>query len=174
MDKGYQHPLCRDLKVTSAEHGWEDLVDRTVRSGPPPSRETAPEAPVRATEAQRNALLTIMSGQAGNAWFKLIASVVSTVHDPQFVPFEFEFDLAARKARCVVPGILETVSQPVLNEATGQAHSVQVCMPQGMEYKKCEIAHAAINKGAGKIAYDHPMSHSSLALVDQTHQGLRS
>ena len=62
-----------------------------------------PLVDVRATEAQRNALLTIMSGQAGNAWFEVIASVVSTVHDPQFVPFEFEFDLAARKARCVVP-----------------------------------------------------------------------
>ena len=33
----------------------------------------------KSTPEQREALLTIMSGKAGNAWFEVVASVVSTV-----------------------------------------------------------------------------------------------
>lgn len=48
MDKGYQHPLCSDLKVIPAEGGWEDLVDRSPK----------PEAPARPTEAQLGSYMT--------------------------------------------------------------------------------------------------------------------
>ena len=58
MDKGYDHPLCSDLKVLPAEHGWEDLVDRSVRSGPPPSREAPVETPSRPTESQLGSFMT--------------------------------------------------------------------------------------------------------------------
>ena len=38
----------------------------------------------RATEDQRNALLTILSGKAGNAWFEFLASTFSTFNEPRF------------------------------------------------------------------------------------------
>ncbi|MDE2291528.1 MAG: HAMP domain-containing histidine kinase [Elusimicrobia bacterium] len=53
--KGYGHPLCRDLKVVSAEKGWEDLV---VREGPGPSREAPAPAPERPTESQLGSYMT--------------------------------------------------------------------------------------------------------------------
>ena len=34
----------------------------------------------KATEDQRNALLTIMSGKAGNAWFEVLASTIPDEH----------------------------------------------------------------------------------------------
>src|SRR5437764_8748219 len=43
----------------------------------------------RATEEQRTALLTVMSGKAGNAWFEVLASVVSTVLKPKFTKIEW-------------------------------------------------------------------------------------
>ena len=52
-----------------------------------------------ASAEQREALLTIMSGKVGNAWFEVLASVVSKVLEPQFVPIEFSFDLTSRKAK---------------------------------------------------------------------------
>lgn len=59
MDKGYDHPLCSDLKVLPGEHAWEDLVDRSVRSGPALSREAGrPEAPTRPTESQLGSYMT--------------------------------------------------------------------------------------------------------------------
>jgi hypothetical protein len=126
----------------------------------------------KATAEQRTALLTIMSGKAGNAWFEVLASVVSTILEPKFVPIEFEFDLEKRMARVVVPGEFETVTEPIRNAATGQEFRVRVDLPNGMEYFKPEIATTKVLKGTGKITFDCPAAHSSLANVEHTHRGL--
>jgi len=39
----------------------------------------------KATQAQRDALLQILSGKGGNPWFEILASVVTKVYEPQFV-----------------------------------------------------------------------------------------
>lgn len=126
----------------------------------------------KTTDEQREALLTIISGQAGNPWFEVLASVVSTVLDPQFSPINFEFDLGNRKANVEIPGILQTVSEPIINEATGDKLRVRIDMPHAMEYKFAETATAVVNLGTGDIKYDWPNSHSTLAYVEHTQDGL--
>jgi len=126
----------------------------------------------KTTAEQRHALLTIMSGQAGNAWFEVVASVVSTVLEPKFVPIRFEFDLARRSANVSVAGEFETISEPIKNIATGDTHRILVEMPAGMEYFRPEIATTKVLKGTGAIKFDCPGSHSSLAIVEQRHTGL--
>jgi hypothetical protein len=121
---------------------------------------------------QREALLTILSGKAGNAWFEVLAAVVSAVLEPIIAPIHFEFDLEKRKANVRIPGVLETVSEPIKNVVTGDSHRIRVKMPAGMEYDEPEIASAVINRGLGKIKYDWPNSHSSLAYVEHTQAGL--
>ncbi|HZO83288.1 MAG TPA: DUF1326 domain-containing protein [Candidatus Binataceae bacterium] len=123
----------------------------------------------RATGEQRTALLTILSGQAGNAWFEFLASTFSTVHPPQFVPIEFEFDKSARKARVVIPGAVETVSTPLILPNTGQEHRVTVHLPDGREYFEMEVAQAAVLRGSGAIRFEHRNTHSSLAEVTYSH-----
>jgi len=66
----------------------------------------------------------------------------------------------------VIPGILETVTEPIRNIATGEAHQIRVELPGGMEYKAAEIATAVVNKATGQIKYDCPNGHSSLAHVE--------
>jgi len=127
-----------------------------------------------ASPEQRDAILQILSGQAGNTWFEVVASIISTVLEPQFAPIDFEFDLPSRKARMVIPGILETVSEPITNVVTGDNHRIQVQLPAGMEYKLAETASAVVNIGTGDIKYDCPNSHSSLAYVEHTQDGLVS
>ncbi len=127
-----------------------------------------------ASEDQRNALLTIMSGQAGNKWFEVLASVVTTLLEPQFKPIEFNFDMENRTAHVKVPGILETITNPILNGVTGDKLRVRIDMPQGMEYKFAETGSAVLNVGTGQIKYDCPNSHSSLALIEHTQDGLVS
>ncbi len=126
----------------------------------------------KTTPAQREAVLQILSGKAGNPWFGVLASLITTVHDPKVARIQFEHDLKRRRARVVVPGLLETVTEPIRNIATGGAHKISVTLPEGMEYKKAEVCQATVNKGMGPIAYDWPASHSSLAHVVQTHAGL--
>src|SRR5207253_8332934 len=64
----------------------------------------------RANEAQRGALLRILSGQdtePGATVFNVFASTLEKVHEPIFAPIEFQLDIAARRARLVVPGVTE-------------------------------------------------------------------
>jgi hypothetical protein len=121
---------------------------------------------------QRNALLTIASGKAGNAWFEVLASVIETVHEPKFVAIEWEFDIARRHARCAIPGELETVSEPIKNIVTGGTHTIRVEMPQGMEYRHPEIVTTRVLRSTGTIKFDCPPAHSSMAIVEHSEKGL--
>jgi hypothetical protein len=132
--------------------------------------EVQPFIDERASDEQRTALLTILSGQAGNAWFEFLASTFSKVHDPQFVPIEFEFDKKARKARIAIAGAVEIVSGPLILPNTGQEHRVTVRLPEGREYLEMEVAQAMVLKGTGAIRFEHRNTHSSMAEVTYTHE----
>ncbi len=73
----------------------------------------------------------------------------------------------------VVPGLLETTTEPIRNLATGEVHVADVALPGGMEYKTAAVCRATVNRGTGPIAYDWPGSHSSLAHVEHTRVGLQ-
>jgi len=126
-----------------------------------------------ASEAQRTAMLTIASGKAGGPWFELLASVVSKIHKPRFLPIEFSFDLEQRRARVKIEGEMETVSEPIPNVATGDTHRIRIKMPKGMEYDEPEIANASLLWAKGPINFDYRKGvHSSLAVVEHTQSGL--
>ncbi len=126
----------------------------------------------KSNEQQRNALLTILSGKAGNPWFEVLASVIETVHPPRFVPIRFEFDLAKRHALCSIAGELETISEPIKNVVTGGTHIIRVDMPNGMEYRHPEIVTTKLLRSTGVIKFDCPPAHSSMAVVVHTETGL--
>ena len=128
----------------------------------------------QASEEQRTALLTILSGKAGDAWFEILAAIVTTVYDPQFLPITWEFDKARRRAKVVVPGFVETVSAPLTVPATNDEQEVIVRMPNGMEYKEFYVAQSAVLKGTGPVKFDYKNTHSSLAHVEHTHKGLQA
>lgn len=127
-----------------------------------------------ASEEQRNSLLQILSGQVGGPWFEVVASITSTVLEPQFAPIDCQFDIEEKTAHVSVPGILETSTEPIQNLSTNSDLDIKVQMPKGMEYRLAEIAKAVVNIGTGDIKYDCPDSHSSLAYVDHTPGGLAS
>jgi hypothetical protein len=128
----------------------------------------------KTTEDQRNALLTVLSGQGGNAWFEVLASVVTTVHEPQFVPITWQFDKIMRKAHVVIPGFLETISSSLRVPATDDEQTVIVRMPDGMEYKEFYVAQATVLKGTGALRFDYKNRHSSLADVEHTNKGIQA
>jgi hypothetical protein len=128
----------------------------------------------RATDEQRNAILTVLSGQAGNAWFEVLASVITTIHEPQFVPITWQFNKEGRTARVLVPGFLETESAPLKIPATEDEQLVIVRMPNGMEYKEFYVAQTTVLKGTGPVKFDYQQTHSSLAEVEHTNKGLQA
>lgn len=128
----------------------------------------------RADAKQREALLTIMSGQeqSEGAVFFIFASLVSKVLEPKFAPIEFEFDLKKRTAHCRIPGILETASEPIKNPVTGEPHRILINMPEGFEYEEAEVAAASYIKGLADLQFEWSNAHSSMAHVEHTSEGL--
>jgi len=126
----------------------------------------------RASEEQRNALLQILTGQAGGAWFEVVASIVTKIEGPHFVNIDFRFDKEKRRARVSVPGFFETTSAPLTIPPTGEEQRVIVQMPGGMEYKEMEVAQTGSLKATGAIKFDWQGTHSSLAEVEHTEKGL--
>lgn len=165
IEKGNFGPTKLDGVVFGATYHWDGplhLGGGTVQ----------PYLSDKSTPEQREAVLTIMSGKVGGTWFEVLASVVSTILDPQFVPIQFNFDLKARKAHVKLGDDVETTTEPIKNVATGDEHHILVDMPNGMEYKHPEIATTGILKSSGEIKFDLPSAHSSMAVVEHTHKGL--
>lgn len=127
----------------------------------------------RATPDQRAALFAIMSGKhsAEGTLFHIFGLIVSKMHEPIFAPVKFEFDKDARTARLSIPGVLETDVEPIKNPVTGAPHRIQVVMPEGFEHIEGEIASSNI-QSTGAIRFDTQASHSTLAHVVQTPQGV--
>lgn len=126
----------------------------------------------RADEPQREALGKILGGEAGGPIFEILASIVTTVHGPHFVPIEWEFDKRARRARMAVNGHFETTSEPMSIPATDDEQRVIMQIPDGFEYKESEVAQTAVLSSTGEIKFDWKGTHSSLAEVEHTDEAL--
>ena len=114
---------------------------------------------VRAGAEQRKALDIILHGgeteEAANHWW--VFSTMSDTHHPTlFAPIEFTVDIAARKARAVIPGVLNAEGRPIVSPATGGEHRVRIDMPGGIEFDIAEI-------GSGTSAITGPMIAFDLA-----------
>ena len=127
----------------------------------------------RADEAQRNAILTILSGgetEPGATIFNVFATVIDTMHEPAFLPIRFEADIDGRVARVRVDGIVDTAIEPIRNPVTGEPHRAQVSLPNGFEYKHAEYASGG-TRATGPVALEWESRHAHLAMLDISTHG---
>jgi hypothetical protein len=130
--------------------------------------EVQPIIDERADAKQREALLTILSGQEsepGATYFNVFASTLEKVHEPMFKPIEFEADIQEGTGRFSVPGVVEASSEPIRNPVTGEPHRVTVTLPKGFEYTAAEFV-SGTTRASGPVALDSTNRHSHLALID--------
>jgi hypothetical protein len=135
--------------------------------------EVLPIVDERADADQREAILKIMSGEEtepGATMFNVFSSVIETVHEPLFLPIEFEADIEGRTGRLVVPGLVEARSEPIRNPVTGAPHRARVVLPHGFEYTEAEFA-SSTAKASGVIAHDWTSGHAHLSVLHLTPQG---
>ena len=96
----------------------------------------------RATEAQRGALLRIVTGQdtePGATIFQVFSTTFEKLHEPIFAAIDFDVDINARKGRLVVSGITDGRGEPIKNPVTGAEYRVRIDIPNGFEYSLAEI-----------------------------------
>jgi len=126
-----------------------------------------------ADEDQRQAVLSILSGEEtepGATIFNVFAGTFATVHEPQFLPIEFEADIEARRGRFAVDGVVDAKVTPIVNPITGAEHRVRVSLPHGFEYTEAEYASGAVH-AEEPIALDSANAHSHLTMLHMTPHG---
>ncbi len=136
--------------------------------------EVQPIVDERADARQREALLKIMAGEEtepGATFFNVFAATFSRVHDPLFLPIEFEADIESRTGRFAVPGVVEAVGEPIRNPVTGQPHRARVVLPHGFEYSEAEFASSTVKAGGPPIALDWTGRHSHMTVLHLTPHG---
>jgi len=169
IDKGHYGDVSLDgLKFVGAAW-WPGRIDEG-------DGHIVPIVDESADEQQRQALLTILSGQApGGTLFEIFSAMCPHVQEPIFAPIEFEFDIENRSGRVKAGDVLETTTETLRAIDPPDPHQVLVRIPNGFEYtgpdNEAETALATTLKVSvgGKLDYEHTDSHSSMAFVK--HQG---
>jgi hypothetical protein len=128
----------------------------------------------RATDAQRNSLLRIMSGQdtkPGATMFQIFFSMLSKVHDPVFADIDFSVDIDKRRARLRVPGYIEQRGEPIVNPVTGGEHRIRIEPVGGFEFKVAEIGRGW-TKATGPVSYELADSYGQFCELHLCQDGI--
>jgi hypothetical protein len=169
------------MQIDQGYHGdtkLDDLKFAGIFAWPGPIHEGKGQAAViieeKATPAQRESLLRILSGQdtePGATIFQVFSTTLEKLYDPIFAPIDFEVDIDARKARLVVPGIIEGHGEPILNPVTGAEHRARIDIPNGFEYSIAEVGRGW-SKTSQPIKLDLADSYGQFAHVDLCQSGI--
>lgn len=128
----------------------------------------------RTTEAQRNAILTILTGGDTDPFatvFAVFASTITTMHEPEFLPIDFEVDVEGRKARLRVPDRVESDGEPIKSPVNGAEVRAQICLPDGFEYEVAEIG-AGTSRAMAPMQYTHGPSYGQFAYLHLDSHGV--
>ena len=128
--------------------------------------EAQPIVDVRANEAQRDAILKIMSGEEtepGATIFNVFSATYSEVHTPMFKPIVVDADLATRTGRIDVEGVVDVRLEPIRNPITGAVVS------------PADLASGRVRVGAGgsreqQRPHPHRADHARLARETRPHR----
>ncbi|TIP10198.1 DUF1326 domain-containing protein [Mesorhizobium sp.] len=178
------HGFCQAVAGMKIEHGYhgdtklDGLRFAAVFRWPGAIHEGKGEAAVvideRATEAQRGALLRILSGQdtePGATIFQVFSTTLEKVYDPIFAAIDIKVDIDARTARLSVPCITEGHGEPIKNPVTGAEHRVRINLPHGFEYTLAE-AGRGWTKATGPIKFEVADTHSHFADIHLSQSGV--
>jgi hypothetical protein len=136
--------------------------------------EALPIVDRRASAAQRDALLRIMSGQdtrPGATMFAVFFAMLSKVHEPVFADIDFAVDIARRRAHLKVPGYIEQRGEPILNPVTGDEHRIRIVPEGGFEFHEAEIGRGW-TRTEGPISYELKDSYGQFAELHLCQDGL--
>lgn len=147
-DKGHCQAVF-GMVIDEGFHGHTDLSGLKIAAvfhWPGPIHEGHGECAAfvdeRASEAQRNSLLTIMTGGDTDPFatvFAVFASTIEKMHEPRFVAIEFDVDVDGRTGRLRIAGQVEMDGEPIRSPVNGAEVRARINLPDGFEYEIAEV-----------------------------------
>ena len=169
------------VRIDEGMHGETDLAGLAIAmvvAWPGPIHEgkgeVLPIVDANADEAQREALLRIMSGLdtvPGATFFQVFSTTFEKVHDPVFSEIELTVDISGRRARLVVPDVIDARGEPIVNPVSGEEHVARINLPHGFEYDTCEVGRGWAST-QGPIEIELKDSHAQFATLHLTGTGV--
>ena len=120
----------------------------------------------KATEEQRQAIMSIVSGQAkGDGPFALFAGTFKYFLEPQLV--DINVNLNGKKSSFSVPGVMDVQTESFTNPVTGEEQDTKIQLPKGFIWKLAEAAKSKIMRIITQsINFDHSGQDAFYAVVD--------
>lgn len=128
----------------------------------------------RANDKQRNALVTILYGgktKPGTTHWWVYRMMSRTIYSPLYKRIEFDVDIEHRKARVVMPNVLESFASPIRSPVTGTEHRVRINLPNGIEFDLAEIG-SGTTKTMASIAIDLKDTYCHFTFLRQSGKGI--
>jgi hypothetical protein len=153
--------------IADGKYGDESLSGLTfcvVANWPAAIHEGNGEAMIvideRATPAQRDALMTLLSGQAGGPW-KIISATLSSVNGPEFAQMDVSVDGYTSSVKA--GRFIDLQMQPVRNPVTKVEVHPRAVLPEGFVFKDGQLGASAVFKVDGTVNFDHTGKYAAVA-----------
>ncbi|MFV1998593.1 MAG: DUF1326 domain-containing protein [Acidiferrobacterales bacterium] len=129
----------------------------------------------RADSDQRDALSKIVRGEVGEPGsnhFSVFGSTCSEVLDNLYLPIEYEIDIEARTAHLNIPGLVDTVGSPLINEFDGEEFHIGIARTAGsFEFTFAELGQGTANV-TGSMAMDLDSTYAQFCTLHYDQDGL--
>ena len=113
----------------------------------------------RADEAQRNAIETLVGGDAGGPW-GVLAWTWPTIHGPK--PVTYDLHLDGVKTRVKAGESYEVVSETIKNPVSGAEVHPGATLPEGIVFKEADFGSSTTFRVSDGIAYEHPGKYTAV------------
>ncbi|MGH3131633.1 MAG: DUF1326 domain-containing protein [Gaiellaceae bacterium] len=114
----------------------------------------------RAGDGQREAIMTLLGGEAGGPW-GILAWTWPTVHGPHSVAYEVELEGVRTTIRA--GEALELKSGPIRNPVTGNEVHPGAVLPEGIIFKRGDFGASETFRLQDGVAYDHSGKYTAVA-----------
>ena len=114
----------------------------------------------RADDAQREALLGLLSGNVGGPW-AILSTTLSKIHDPQFVSFDLV--LNGEHSTLRAGEALELTMRPIRNSVTGAEVHPGAALPEGFIFKEGSFATSDTFRVQDGLHFDHSGKYTAFA-----------
>jgi hypothetical protein len=132
-----------------------------------------PVIDTRADKAQREGLLSIMTGKETapmSTFWAVYTAMCETILEPIDTAITIELDMNARRATCKAEGVLTGRGEPILNPVTKAEHRVGILLPNGFEYKQNEVGRGWSSSSKG-VSLNLEDSYAHWLELHFTHNG---
>ncbi len=128
----------------------------------------------KATAEQREALRKILHGESTTPMsnhFFIFNAMSSEVLDTVYAPFELSIDIAGRRAKATVPGMLEVSGEPIKSPFDGSDYHARINLPNGFEYTVAEVG-SGTSKSTGGVPLEFKDSYGQFCALHLNQDGV--